>query len=651
MKLSIKIMLLTVSVAFSALLSASLSGYYFGVTETRNHINEYLESESHGTISAIDGWIRERASVISVLESVIGGMADPLMAEPILLRYVKRDPDISDIYIGFEDGRFISAIGWQPPEDYDPRVRPWYLQAKKAGKLNYSDPYLDMTTGKYAISVGIPIKDKQGKILGILAEDILLDTITNRVQSIDLGGLGYGFLLDRNGTGLSHPDPAYINKDLRKHPDTAAIAQVMLENGNGLWDYTFKGRSKIMAYRTVPSTGWLLGLAVEKSVIYAPLERLKGLFLMTALGIMALVVVASQVFSKQLTRRLSLLTGESRKIENGASLIAVIPQGKDEIAELTLAFIHMTEKLSLRIRERDEAMAKLDGINLNLERKVEERTAEVTAANQELLALNDELTNTLEKLRSAQRQVIESERMAALGGMVSGIAHEINTPIGIAVTSASYLEMELKGLESRLSDNTLHRQDLGLFIEESKEIVLSINKNLNKAIHLIQSFKMVSVDQAHDVKRIFDMGEYLDALVLSLGPLLKNTAHHFSYHCPDELKLESYPVAFAQVITNLLTNSIHHGFADGQSGEIKLILKVQEQTLQMIFSDNGSGMPESVSQRIFEPFYTTRRGEGSKGLGLHLVYNIVTEQLGGTIRCISAPGKGAQFEIRIPMEN
>jgi signal transduction histidine kinase len=650
MKLSIKMMLLTVGIAFFALLSASLSGYYFGVTETRNHIDNYLASESRGTISVIDGWIRERASVILVLESVLAGMDNPEKAQPILLRYVKQDPNISDIYMGFEDGRFISAIGWQPPQDYDPRVRPWYLQALKAGKLNYSDPYLDMTTGKYAISVGIPIKDKQGRVLGILGEDILLDTITNRVQSIDLDGMGYGFLLDRNGIGLSHPDPYYINVDLRKHPDTASIVEIMLENGNGLKDYLFKGKDKIMVYRTAPSTGWLLGLAVEKSLIYAPLERLRTLFLLTALGIMILVVIVSQIFSIQLTRRLSRLTSESRKIEKGASIIEITPQGKDEITELTWAFIHMTENLSKRILERNDAIDKLDGINQSLEQKVEERTAEVTAANQELLALNDELIGTLEKLRNAQRLIIESERMAALGGMVSGIAHEINTPIGVAVTCTSYLDMEMKALESRFVENDLNRRDLESFIDESKDIVLSISKNLDKAIHLIHSFKMVSVDQGHDAKQFFDMKEYLDALVMSLGPVLNNTPHRFTYRCPESLKLESYPVAFAQIFTNLLTNSIHHGFLSSESGEIQLTLEVQGQTLQIHFSDNGSGMPMAVSERIFEPFYTTRRGEGRKGLGLHLVYNIVTEQLGGTIKCISELGKGTQFEIRVPLE-
>lgn len=650
MKLSHKVMVLTVGIAFLTLFSASGFGYFFGMTETRSHINSYLTSEAQGTVCRLEGWIGERASVIRVLESVISEMENPALVSAAFLKHYQKDPDISDIYIGFEDGRFISGLGWQPPPEYDPRIRPWYTQAKAAGRLNYSEPYLDMTTGKYAVSVGIPLKDKQGRLIGILAEDILLETLTQRVQEIDLDGLGYGFLLDRNGTGLSHPDPALVNADVRQNPDTREIVARMMAGGNGIMDYTFRGIPKIMVYRTMPSTGWLLGVAVEKEEIFRPLEQLRNFYLISGFGIMFLVLLMSQVFSKQLTRRLGALAAESRRISAGAASFELKPEGGDEIAELTGAFGTMAGSLSQRIQERDEAFRELDQTNLNLEKKVEERTAEVTAANQELLAINDELASTLEKLRTAQRQLVESERMAALGGMVAGIAHEINTPVGIGVTGATYLEREIGILERKFNEKALRTEELQEFFGESREVITSITRNLDRADHLIKSFKLVSADQTHDEERTFNMREYLEALTLSLTPLLKKTPHRFSYQCPEDLNITSYPAAYAQIITNFVTNSIHHGFRPEEAGELQLEIARRGSTLSLLYRDNGHGMTEEVRDRIFEPFYTTRRSDGSMGLGLHLVYNIVTEQLGGTVECTSEPGQGTAFAVSVPLE-
>ncbi len=652
MKLSLKITLLAVGIAFMALFSASIFGYLYGEAETRSHIDSFLQSEAKGIACALEGWLTEKASVIKVLESVIGEMDTPEQVDSKFLQHYRRDSDISDIYIGFEDGRFVSGIGWQPPVGYDPRSRPWYIQAKKADRLNFSTPYLDLTTGKYAVSVGIPVKDKAGRTVGILAEDILLETLTQRVQDIDLGGLGYGFLIDANGTGLSHPNPSYINADLRIHPDTKEIAEVILSHHDGLWDYMFKGTPKIMFHQTLPSTGWTLGVSVEKAVVYKPMERLKNLYLVSGLAIMLLVILISEIFSLQLTRRLSALIGESRKVAAGKYSFAVGPEGKDELSELARAFASMAQSLSVRVVERDEALKRLDKLNTELETTVEDRTAEVTAANQELLAINDELVTTLETLKTTQHQLVQSERLAALGGMVAGIAHEINTPVGIGVTCTSYLEREVGILEGKFKENRLRKQELSEFIVETKDALTTITKNLDRADRLIKSFKLVSADQTYDEKRIFNVNEYIQALVLSLNPLLKKTVHRFSYTCPDGLNIISYPAAFAQIITHFVTNSIQHGFAPEALGEMRLEVDFLDGILSLCFWDSGKGMEPAIRDRIFEPFYTTRRGkDGSMGLGLHVVYNIVTEQLFGTIACISEPGKGTRFEVRIPLES
>lgn len=648
MRLSAKIMALSVLVAALALVSASGFGYYFGVTESRNHINAYLESEAQSVVCQLEGWLSSKAAVVKVLQSVIESLDDPEDVDTKLIQHYRRDEEISDIYIGFEDGRFVSGIGWVPPKDYDPRIRPWYRQAKEADRLNFSEPYLDMTTGKHAVSVGIPLRNRNGQLIGILGADILLETLTHKVQSIDLGGLGYGFLLDKRGTGLSHPIDTYVNQDLRKNPETAMIVETIMTNRSGLWEYDFKGVPKLMVYKTLPSTGWFLGLTVERSKIYAPLRLLRTQFFIGSVLIFIAVLLESRIFSRRITKRLNLLMLESSRVAEGKPAFDVVLEGDDEITELAGAFSVMARTLSDRVWERDEALRSLDGMNTQLEMKVEARTVELTAANQELLALNDELISAIDKLRMTQRQLIESERMAALGGMVSGIAHEINTPLGNAITGVTFLEKERTALETKFLEGRLHRQELEDYIKEVRDLTETITGSLSKVDGLIRSFKSASAEQSTDAKRVFDMKDYMAALITSLDYLLKPTGHQLKLICPEGLTVDSYPAAFSQIISNLLLNSIRHGYPSGRPGVLKLEIRGAENEIILVYSDDGQGMEQSLAERVFEPFTTTRRGQGNMGLGLHLVYNIVKNELGGEIQCDSDIGQGTRFEIVLP---
>ncbi len=303
------------------------------------------------------------------------------------------------------------------------------------------------------------------------------------------------------------------------------------------------------------------------------------------------------------------------------------------------------------ITELKKAAQALQDANEYLEQRIVERTEDYLAANQELQATNIELSEALNNLKRAQQKLVQSEKLASLGSMISGMAHEINTPVGIVITSVSYLAREMKALRKKYDGGSLSRRELTEFFSEQDEILHIIENNLERTDQLIKSFKRISADQITDEKQLFDLKDYLKELIGSLEPLLKKGPYPITVSCSDNVKIRSYPGAFAQIVTNLINNSILHGFTTGLPGTMTLDVSLKEDTLRIAFEDDGMGMVSTVRENIFDPFFTTKRGaEGGMGLGLHLVYTTVTQTLGGEIECFSEPGQGTRFVLLIPIE-
>ncbi|WP_346355704.1 PAS domain S-box protein [Azotosporobacter soli] len=302
------------------------------------------------------------------------------------------------------------------------------------------------------------------------------------------------------------------------------------------------------------------------------------------------------------------------------------------------------------ISERKLAEDALRHVNEELERKVEVRTQDLLAMNQELTAVNQELEQTVDSLRRTQIQLLQSEKLASLGSLVAGIAHEINTPVGIGVTASSHLQKMTRDFLQLYEAGGMKRQDLVHFLEDAEEASTIVYTNLERASRLIRSFKQVSADQSSEERRRFKVRQYMDEILLSMLPKLKKTAHRIQLNCPDELTIDGYPGAFSQVITNLVMNSLLHAYGSGQAGVISIDIQADGSDIHLRYADDGVGMEAAVVEKIFDPFFTTRRGEGGTGLGMHIIQNIVTQQFGGSIRCNSQPGQGTEFIIRFPQQ-
>ncbi|MPY22680.1 histidine kinase [Shewanella psychropiezotolerans] len=294
------------------------------------------------------------------------------------------------------------------------------------------------------------------------------------------------------------------------------------------------------------------------------------------------------------------------------------------------------------IQSQKETEAELITLNQDLEKRVLGRTLQFQQSN-------DELKQALEKLEFTQSELINKEKMATLGGLVASITHEINTPIGISVTAASHLQESVKVFNKKYTEGDVSHEDFEQYQNEVYEASILLLSNLDRAAKLIKSFKQVSVDQSHEDIQEFNLKVYLDEIFLALNPLLSRTGHQYSYQCPDNLMVKSRPGVFYQIISNLFNNSVVHGFPDGHSGKLTLNVIKVESGIEMIYQDNGCGMSASVQEQIFDPFFTTKRGKGGSGLGMNIVYNLVTRELEGEIRLHSELGAGCTFNISLPM--
>lgn len=295
---------------------------------------------------------------------------------------------------------------------------------------------------------------------------------------------------------------------------------------------------------------------------------------------------------------------------------------------LTYAVVHWR---TLRLRQAQRTLQKL----------VDERTAELSRSKQHA-------EQALEELRGAQSQLVAAEKMASLGQLVAGVAHEINTPIGIAVTAASHLLEENRGSQQKLESGQLTRGDLKRWRETVDEATRLVLNSLERANVLIASFKQVSVDQTSEQRRRFDLANFLHEVKTALSPSFRRSRHQLDIHCPTGIELDTYPGALFQIMMNLINNATMHAFEQDQIGTMSVNATLIDDRLRLSFKDNGKGMDQATATRAFDPFFTTRRGRGGSGLGLHVVYNLTTHLLGGKLELHTRPGHGTEFVIDIP---
>ena len=438
-----------------------------------------------------------------------------------------------------------------------------------------------------------------------------------------------------------------------------------------------------------------LTLIISLDEVYRRLGD-KVLLILTSQGIKTFLVSVFilTIFHQLITRHLSAMALYARRLKldqlDQQLVLKRMPKKDDELSDVVSAINTMRRCMLQDIQKREQAELsleqanqQLEKLNSELEQRVAKRTAQLEERSRQLEERNEELQTTLIQLRTAQRQLVESEKMAALGGLVAGIAHEINTPIGIGFTAATFLSDQAKQLQQQielstgntsinsLNDRPMSQQPdqriLSLALESSDLIC----QNLERAAQLVRAFKQVSVDQSSEQRRRFDLIKYLDEILLSLQPRLKSCRPKIDIQGPEQLLLDSYPGSYYQIFSNLIINSVIHGFENRTGGKITIIIALQthegqslsqlpedperysKSSIRIDYFDNGVGIPEGWNSKLFEPFVTSKRNQDCSGLGMHITYNLVSQLLRGQIQCIPRShhkNTGVHFQLNLPAQ-
>ncbi|WP_395011964.1 sensor histidine kinase [Undibacterium sp.] len=439
-------------------------------------------------------------------------------------------------------------------------------------------------------------------------------------------GLTYVLVADANGKALISTRP--INSKIPE-PDQASEFERAARTG----------AINVRNHLLLPGNevGFLqYGLSTENIIAATTTERANSLI--RTLIVVVLTFFAIVILGRQITRRLQQMLMASREIVAGNFQMRIAVSGSNELDLMSAHFNRMVDAVQAKINEITE-------LNLSLEDRVQSRTLELESSK-------DLLENNLMQLKEAQQQLISKEKLASLGSLVAGIAHELNTPIGNAYTVSSTVSEKVEEFEDAYTDATIKKSTLVKFSKEMAEAADLLTKNLKRASELITSFKTVAVDQASEHKRKFNLLQVMEELAVTLRPQLKKRKINYVIEIPPEIVMDSYPGPLIQVVSNLFNNAVIHGFDQVDDGELKLTAKIDTDNphlLNLQFSDNGGGIQPRNLDKIFDPFFTTKFGQGGSGLGLNICYNIVTGLLGGEIQVNSIVGVGTKFTVKIPL--
>lgn len=443
------------------------------------------------------------------------------------------------------------------------------------------------------------------------------------------------------------------------------------ETGEGLFGYEFP-----ISYRLPNGQLEVLGKGIFYSSNAIVFQRVKYGFVLIVLNSVIKTVTLWLIFSwlsrRILQRPLATLTGAVQDVDFERLERARIDlhlKEDNELKVLEAAFNGMIEKLL-------HARAELHGLNHSLEQQVHERTeqlhealhnqqvisqrlldngqaleksyAELASRTEALSATNNTLELTLRDLRAAQSQLVQSEKMASLGQLVAGVAHELNTPIGNALVTATVLEASARELQDKVQKGELRRSTLSAYLERCVPMAELLTRSCVRAADLIASFKQVAVDQTSERRRVFNLRALVDDNIAALRPGLRNAAWDIVLAVPDDITCDSYPGPLGQVITNVVQNAAVHAFDGLAAGTLTISAHPADALIELVIEDNGKGMDAETLARIFEPFYTTRLGRGGSGLGMSIVLNIVTGIIGGKLEVQSQPGQGTRLVVAFP---
>ncbi|MCK8058065.1 MULTISPECIES: sensor histidine kinase [unclassified Fusibacter] len=497
--------------------------------------------------------------------------------------------------------------------------------------IAWSSPSTDAQTGANVIELSIPLNEGY-----VLTGVVDLRVIQVLVEDITYKGEVIVGVTDDTGKYIAHTDYSMVMNEMTDPLILSAeeedVQTVMLN-----------GEKFVPLKKSIGREGWQVVAYQNKNAIHTELIQL--VFWMGVIAVLSIVFV-SVIASKSINHimvNVNVLKNYVKRVGSGDYQSETLTSPFEEFQTMIASFENMV--LEVKKREKDilDKQNQITTMNEELEVRVEDRT-------NKLIKANLYLEKTLEDLKETQSHLIESEKMASLGNLVAGIAHEINTPIGVGLTAASYLQKETEEVNIAFARGELTKGLFEEYLGTCEESVRIIMANVERASNLVKSFKMVAVDQSSGDERIFNLKEYIEDTIKSLKPKLKKKDVDIELDIDNDINMITNPGDISQLTTNFIVNALTHAFGE-RKGVLKISGKLTTHGIQLVFKDDGVGMPSHVKEFVFEPFFTTKRGQGGSGLGLNIVYNIITQKFRGTIRCESEVNVGTTFIIDLPLSD
>ncbi|WP_052078403.1 sensor histidine kinase [Spirochaeta lutea] len=567
-------------------------------------------------VQDVESFQGQQVSMLTLLRNL--GEDSPADRLRIMETILSQNPQINRIYHLSWDGRVQQTVPSQQDLigldlSYQPYIR--HAMADQSnwtrGGVQWSNTFLSPDEGTPAVAATI------GAPSGLYSFTLDLSILNNFLYSQSDTSREFAFILDERGTFIAHPQltPVLQREDFRGNP---GVRELLQDSELRIARHQDEGYTVLL--ERLPDIGWIAGYNQPLDVARGSAADFQQTTLLFAALFLLITLASNLILVSSSLKPISNLAYLSQRIRQGDYGVAVPSSRLREVSVVSDNFRIMVD--AIRERERD-----LRDFNATLEDRVALRTRE--------------LNQSLEDLRHAQNQLIVSEKMAALGQLVAGVAHEMNTPLGVSVTALSSLIQELHTLRQDFDQGSIRRSQMEEFLAVGGETAAILESNINRAVEIVTSLKLLAVDQNLDEWREFNLREYLDRIVFSLSPELKKQGAVCELQCPQDVKMRSFPGALSQVVTNLVMNSLVHAFGDRISvPRIWIMCTSENGRINIEYRDNGLGLGAADPGRIFDPFYTTKRGGGGTGLGLNIVYNLVTNRLRGQVRYLGPNNPG-----------
>lgn len=498
----------------------------------------------------------------------------------------------------------------------------------------WSGTYINYTNGQTAIDLVVPVT------AGYLVGTIYLEDLNDVISSLKTKTDTIVAIVDRNGTYLAHSDPQRVQQ--REKDPYLRQNNLTGERAPGR-DISLSGSMVRPFVKKMEEYGWTIVVYYPTSLYQKPVWALLGRMIaiqMISLIVVLMILVLCGNYFNAMTQR---MVGFMRSIAAGDYRIESPPVYLSEFGDMIGSFKRMSKEIEGREEEIIEKSRQIQLLNEQLETKIIERTADLELANQNL-------THTMQTLVATQGKLVQQEKLISLGSLVDGIAHEVNTPIGIGITTSTFLENELRIAMAQNEDGGLSHEELREFFETIQESARILSESLQRAGELIENFKHITVGQKSSDMVVSSMNDIVGAVLMESGLKLSGVSLTVKIE-PEGLQIRCFPEEIVLILFNLLRNAIVHGLDGRKDGAIEILARQENQGVRIDVKDNGVGIPEENIKRVFDPFFTTRRGgssSGGSGLGLNILYNLITNRYNGHIECKSKTNEGTTFCVSLP---